>query len=255
MASPTGCSLPVSAAATRARTSSSAQPPTVVIPVSAGVPRVIVPVLSRTTAVTRRAVSSASPLPMRMPSSAARPVPTMTAVGVASPSAHGQAMMSTAMVVVIAMVSQPVSGPSSAQATKVAAARPSTSGTNQAETRSARRCMRHLRALRVLDQADDLRQRGVRADGGGPQHEAAGAVERGADDAVAGGLVHRQALAGQHALVHRGRAVGDDAVDRDLLTGPDPHQVTDDDVLDRDVHLDAVAQHPRGLRAPGRRGR
>jgi hypothetical protein len=52
-----------------------------------------------------RAVSSASPLPIRMPSSAARPVPTMTAVGVASPRAHGHAMMSTAMVVVIAIVS------------------------------------------------------------------------------------------------------------------------------------------------------
>ena len=34
---------------------------------------------------------------MRMPCEAATPVPTMTAVGVARPSAHGQAMTSTAM--------------------------------------------------------------------------------------------------------------------------------------------------------------
>ena len=45
-----------------------------------------------------------------------------------------------------------------------------------------------------------------------------------------------------------GRAVGDDAVDRDLLAGPDPDQVADDDLLDRDVDLGAVAQHPGGLR-------
>ncbi len=49
-------------------------------------------------------------------------------------------MISTAIVVLIAVVSRPVSGPSSAHATKVAAARPSTIGTNQAETRSARLC-------------------------------------------------------------------------------------------------------------------
>ena len=50
-----------------------------------------------------------------MPSSAARPVPTMTAVGVASPSAQGQAMMRTAMVVVMAMVRFSVAGPNTAQ--------------------------------------------------------------------------------------------------------------------------------------------
>ena len=69
---------------------------------SPGRPRVTVPVLSSTTAVTRRAVSSASPSPIRMPSSAALPVPTMTAVGVASPRAQGQAMIRTATVVPIA---------------------------------------------------------------------------------------------------------------------------------------------------------
>ena len=61
-----------------------------------GVPAVSVPVLSRTTAVMRWAISSASPPLIRMPASAPRPVPTMIAVGVASPSAHGHAMISTA---------------------------------------------------------------------------------------------------------------------------------------------------------------
>ena len=60
---------------------------------------VIVPVLSRTTAVTRCASSSAAPSRMRMPVSAPLPVPTMIAVGVARPMAHGQAMIRTAIAV------------------------------------------------------------------------------------------------------------------------------------------------------------
>ena len=61
-----------------------------------GLPRVMVPVLSSTTVSILRAISSASPPLIRMPRSAPRPVPTMMAVGVARPSAHGQAMISTA---------------------------------------------------------------------------------------------------------------------------------------------------------------
>ena len=56
----------------------------------------IVPVLSSTTVVTSPARWSASPPLIRMPSSAPRPVATITAVGTASPMAQGQAMISTA---------------------------------------------------------------------------------------------------------------------------------------------------------------
>ena len=104
IAAPSGCSLPVSAAATIASRDAASHWPAVRIRVTAGRPWVIVPVLSRTIAVSRRDCSSASPLPIRTPSSAALPVPTMTAVGVARPSAQGQAMISTAMAVPIAMV-------------------------------------------------------------------------------------------------------------------------------------------------------
>ncbi len=47
------------------------------------------------------------------------------------------------------------------------------------------------------------------------------------------------------------RALGDDAVDRDLLAGPDPHQVADDDVVERYVDL----RRRRGARgrSPGAR--
>ena len=59
-------------------------------------PAVTVPVLSSTTVSTRRVASSTSGPLIRMPSLAPRPVPTSSAVGVARPSAHGQAMISTA---------------------------------------------------------------------------------------------------------------------------------------------------------------
>ena len=59
-------------------------------------PVVTVPVLSSTIVSTRRVDSSTSGPLMRMPSWAPRPVPTMIAVGVARPRAHGQAMISTA---------------------------------------------------------------------------------------------------------------------------------------------------------------
>ena len=64
--------------------------------VTTGLPSVSVPVLSSTTGLSLCAVSSASPPVMRMPFSAPLPVPTMMAVGVARPSAQGQAMTSTA---------------------------------------------------------------------------------------------------------------------------------------------------------------
>ena len=59
-------------------------------------PVVTVPVLSSTIVSTRWVDSSTSGPRMRIPSWAPRPVPTSRAVGVASPSAQGQAMISTA---------------------------------------------------------------------------------------------------------------------------------------------------------------
>ncbi len=67
-------------------------------------PVVTVPVLSSTTVSTRRVDSSTSGPLISSPSWAPRPVPTISAVGVASPSAHGQAMISTATAAVNANV-------------------------------------------------------------------------------------------------------------------------------------------------------
>ncbi len=74
---------------------------------------------------------------MRMPSWAPRPVPTSSAVGVASPSAHGQAMISTATAAVNAAVGP---SPSASHTASVPSASAMTAGTNTAEIRSASRC-------------------------------------------------------------------------------------------------------------------
>ena len=100
MASPSGCSDPCSAAAASARTSSSDTPSDGVTSVTSGRPTVRVPVLSKTIVSQRWSSSRAAALLMSTPNSAPRPVPTMIAVGVASPIAHGHAMTSTATAVV-----------------------------------------------------------------------------------------------------------------------------------------------------------
>ena len=100
-------------------------------------PVVTVPVLSSTTVSTRRVDSSTSGPRIRMPSCAPRPVPTMSAVGVASPRAQGQAMMRTATAAVMAALA-PMPVPS--QNPRVPTARAITTGTKNAETRSASRC-------------------------------------------------------------------------------------------------------------------
>ena len=61
-----------------------------------GLPSVSVPVLSTTSVSTLRSVSIASAFRNSTPIVAPLPVATMIDIGVASPSAHGQAMISTA---------------------------------------------------------------------------------------------------------------------------------------------------------------
>ena len=77
------------------RESSAAMSPAHRKSVTRGLPSVRVPVLSRTTVSTFRATSRLSASFIRIPLSAPLPIPTMIAVGVASPRAHGQAMIST----------------------------------------------------------------------------------------------------------------------------------------------------------------
>ncbi len=104
-------------------------------------PVVTVPVLSSTTVSMPRTVSSTCGSLINTPSCAPRPVPTRIAVGVARPSAHGQAMISTATAAVNAAAT---GWPDSSQPASVTAAMINTAGTKTAETRSASRWMEAL---------------------------------------------------------------------------------------------------------------
>ena len=112
--------------------------PTTQTSVSAGLPAVMVPVLSSTTVSSLCAVSSASAERIRMPARAPLPVPTMIESGVARPSAQGQAMISTATADTSASVNAGA-GPATNQTAKVAIAIAITTGTKYAEIASASR--------------------------------------------------------------------------------------------------------------------
>ena len=96
---PMGCSEASSTAPASSSGSSRSAPEapgSAITAVTVMAPVVRVPVLSSTTTRTRRADSSARTLLTRMPSSAPRPTAATSAVGVARPSAHGQATTRTA---------------------------------------------------------------------------------------------------------------------------------------------------------------
>ena len=95
MAVARGCSDFCSTEATSVRSSSGFTFPKAMTSVREGLPEVTVPVLSRTTASTFSKDSMASALLKRIPFRAPRPVPTIMAVGVAKPNAHGQEITST----------------------------------------------------------------------------------------------------------------------------------------------------------------
>jgi len=78
----------------------------------------MVPVLSNTTTSSLPARSNASLDLNRIPCSAPKPVPTITAVGVANPIAHGQAITRTAIILIKARVNWDTSGLISAGTTK-----------------------------------------------------------------------------------------------------------------------------------------
>ena len=90
-----GCSLPRSALAASRSSAFSSKPSAGTIPTTFGLPSVSVPVLSITSVSMRSSRSSACASRIRMPECAPRPTPTMIDIGVARPSAQGQAMINT----------------------------------------------------------------------------------------------------------------------------------------------------------------
>ena len=95
MAAASGCSLARSTLAASRSTSSSSKPAAGTIATTVGLPSVSVPVLSTTSVSTFSMRSSASAFLISTPACAPRPTPTMIDIGVARPSAQGQAMIST----------------------------------------------------------------------------------------------------------------------------------------------------------------
>ena len=192
----------------------------------------------------RRVDSRTSGPLISRPSCAPRPVPTISAVGVASPSAHGQAMISTATAAV------------KAKRGALAGAEPEAERADRDREddrdEDARDAVgepldRRLAGLRLGDQARDLRQRGVVADARGADDQAPAGVDRRARDVGAGADLDRDGLAGEHAHVDGGVAVLDDAVGGDLLAGTDDEAVADLQLLDRDAALGAVVVEDRDV--------
>jgi hypothetical protein len=95
IAAASGCSLPRSTLAAKRSTCASSNPSAGVTATTFGLPSVSVPVLSTTSVSIFSIRSSASAFLMSTPACAPRPTPTMIDIGVASPSAQGQAMIKT----------------------------------------------------------------------------------------------------------------------------------------------------------------
>ena len=208
-----------------------------------------VPVLSSTIVSIRRVRSSTSGPLIRTPSCAPRPVPTMSATGVASPSAHGQAMIST--------------DDGGGEGVRGRAAEREPAGERQQREDDHDRdedrrdavgepLHRRLARLRLVDEPRDLGERGVGADPRRADDEPAVRVDRRAGDLAAGGDLDRDGLAGQQRLVDGRLALDDDAVGRDLLARAHDEHVADLELRDRD----ARPPRRRGGRArPSRRAR
>ena len=187
-------------------------------------PVVTVPVLSSTIVSTRRVDSRISGPLISSPSWAPRPVPTSSAVGVASPSAHGQAMISTATAAVNANAR---SSPAPIQKPSVATAIPITTGTKTPEIAVGEPLHGRLAGLRLGDQPRDLRERGVVADLRRAHDQPAAGVDARAGHLVAGLLLDGDALAGEQRLVDGRGARLDDPVGGDLLARADDEAVAD----------------------------
>ena len=199
-----GCSDACSSAPTSRSASARSTAGAVTTSTSAILPSVTVPVLSSTIVSTRRVDSSTSGPLIRMPSCAPRPVPTSSAVGVARPSAHGQATISTATVGRERERRVGARRRASSRASPTAIA--ITTGTKTAGDAVGEPLHRRLARLRVVDELRDLRERGVGADARRLDDEPAADVDGRAGDRVAGarprpGRSRRSAATGRRRSV------------------------------------------------------
>ena len=170
----------------------------------------------------------------------------MIDIGVASPSAQGQAMISTATAATIACAS--------------AGRRSRDEPSDEREHRANHYCRneiarhdvgqalnRRAAPLGVGHHPHDLREQRIGADPLGAHHEAAAGVDGGADDAVARTLEHRDRLAGEHRFVDRAFALDNHAVDRNVLARAHAQPIANLDLAQRDVSSTPLSRSRRAV--------
>ena len=133
------------------------------------------------------------------------------------------------------------SGPNAAHATKVTTATRITIGTKYAGDGVGETLDRRASSLRLGDHRDDASEERLGADLLRAQDERARSVHGSADDAIAGALLHRNRLAGNHRLVDSASALDNDAVHRHLLARTHAQAVSGLDRVERHVLLSAAA--------------
>ena len=161
-------------------------------------------------------------------------MPTSRAVGVASPSAQGQAMISTATAAVKASAAP---SPATSRNPSVATASAITIGHEHGRDPVGEPLHRRLAALRLGHESGDLGQGRVGTDSRGPHDEPPAGVDGRARHRVARPDLDGHRFAGEQRGVDRGGARFDDAVRRDLLARPHDEAHPDRKLLDRDPHL------------------
>ena len=180
------------------------------------------------------------------PAIAPRPVPTMIDIGVAKPKRTGQAMINTATPLTIACANRS-SAPSANHTTNVMIGDRNHRRHKPGRHHIGQPLNRRAAALGFAHHPHDLRQQRVAADALGPHHERPGAVHRAAGHAVAGLLLHRHRLAGDHRFIDAARAFEHHAVDRNFFARPHPQLVARLHVFQRHIVFAAV-----GFNSPGR---
>src|SRR6266487_319351 len=195
MAAPRGCSDVCSAEATSRSRSSSVRSPLTIRSVRAGVPCVIVPVLSNTIVSIFCAVSSASAERMRMPCSAPLPVLTMIANGGAraGDDQHGYRADER---------KRERRRRTGHEPDHESCDRDAHNHWNEvARDHISESLDRRFRTLSLFDQPDDLSEHRVLADSAGPEPEGAGLVDGCPDHGVTDLLGGRYRFTGDHRLI------------------------------------------------------
>ena len=223
-------------------------PAAVLMATTLGLPSVSVPVLSTTSVSTFSMRSRASAFLISTPDCAPRPTPTMIDIGVARPSAHGHAMISTETAAIRPYVKRG-SGPQMDHAAKA-----NNSNENDGRHEPGRNLIGQplnwrAAALGLGHHLHDLREHGVAPDLVGAHDEAARLVHRAADHLVTDALGHGHRLARHHRLVDRAAPFEDGAVHRNALAGTHAQAVARGHLIEAHILVRAVGPDaPRHLR-------